>query len=111
MDTHVHDTEVLALCGDDRRLAERQIDVTAAQPADVPDDPDRHVHRVARIILGAHLVALARSTAVGLAPRASTLAAVRPEDHFHLTWPHESSACAPWCRNGTLLRRLDSAEN
>jgi hypothetical protein len=93
LDAHVADAKVLACRGDDRRLAKRQADVAAPKAADVPDDADRDVHGVARVVLGARLVALARALALGLTACTRAPAAVCPEDQLHLPLLHELLPC------------------
>src|SRR5690606_14735428 len=113
LDAHVHDAEVLALRGDDRRLAERQVEVLAAQPGGAADDPGRQVHRMPRIVLPPRRVACARTLAFRLASRAPALAAVGPEDHLDLIALHASLAHDPALPGARppSARPLDSADN
>jgi hypothetical protein len=110
LDAHVDDAKVVALRRDDRRLAERQVDVASAQAIDAADDPDRDVHRMPAIVLGPYVVARARTLPLGLAARASALAAVRPEDHLDLIALHTSLAHGA-SRCSAARRDLDFADN
>jgi hypothetical protein len=96
LDGHVDDAEVLAPGGDDRRLAQREVDVAAAQPGGTADDPHRHVHRMSSVVLGPRCVGRTWALALRLAPRARALAAVGPEDHLDLPALPSRSAHGSW---------------
>ncbi|HWU90585.1 MAG TPA: hypothetical protein VN253_25140 [Kofleriaceae bacterium] len=84
LDAHVHDPEILALRCNDRRLAELQVHVAAAQAADISDHTDRDVDWVAPVVRRARLVALARPLAAGWTTGSTTAPAVGPPPHHHL---------------------------
>jgi hypothetical protein len=50
LNARVHDAEVRTPGGDDRRLANTEVEVSSTQPRGAADDPDRHAHRMVWIM-------------------------------------------------------------